>query len=243
MRKANILVFVILFFLSCNVNSRSGDDGFYSDNKNVKTEMRNVPDFTEIKSSGSVDVLIIAGNKFEVKAQDNESSLYHLITEVKEGVLNIYYDENTFLQESNGRVTVEVPALNKISSSGSGDIKMEGTLKNDKEIIISSSGSGDVEGNVDAPSIRLSNAGSGDVKLKGNTKNFNVSTVGSGDVKCRELKSENAVVTLAGSSDVAVYASVSLKVNITGSGDVTYSGNPSSPQITTQGSGEARKVQ
>ena len=199
-------------------------------------------DFTELKNSGSIDVEIIAGNKFDLKVEDDENLLPHLITEVKDGVLHIYYDSNFSFSESNGKVTVEVPSLNKITSSGSGDIKIEGTLKNANEIVITSSGSGDLDGNVDAPSIKLSNSGSGDISLKGQTQNFDCKTMGSGDVKCRNLKSENVIVNVGGSSDVSVFASVSLKVSIAGSGDVTYAGSPSSPDINIAGSGSVKKV-
>lgn len=60
---------------------------------------------------------------------------------------------------------------------------------------------------------------------------------GSGDVDCSNLKSENVVINVAGTSDVHVFASVSLKVNVVGSGDVHYGGNPASPEIHIAGSG------
>ena len=241
MKKGNLLLFAALLFISCNVNCTESGKGIFGSG-NIKTETRNVTDFSALKSSGSIDVEIIAGNKFELKVEDDEKFLPHLITEVKDGELNIDYDSNFFIKESHGKVIVQVPSLRKISSSGSGDIKIDGTLKNDTEIIIASSGSGDIEGSVDAPSIQLSGAGSGDISLSGNTKNFVCKTAGSGDVKCRNLKSENVTVSISGSSDVSVFASVSLKVNIAGSGDVTYAGSPSSPDIKIAGSGSVKKA-
>lgn len=241
MKKSNLLLIVILLLLLSNINCTE-PGGFFSGNGNIKTETRNVADFKELKNSGSIDIQIIAGNKFELKVQDDENLLPHLITEVKDGALHIYYDSDFSIRESHGKVIVEVPTLNKLSSSGSGDINIDGTLKNDNEILIASSGSGDIDGSVDAPSISLSNSGSGDISLKGNTKNFDCKTMGSGDIKCRNLKSENVNVSVAGSSDVSVYASVSLKVDIRGSGDVTYAGNPAAPQINTSGSGSVTKA-
>lgn len=242
MRKGTLLMVSVILFLSININCNNSGNGILSGNGNLKTETRSVGDFSEVKSTGSIDIEISVGDKFEVKAQDDENLLPKLITEVKNGVLNVYYDGNSFMSESHGKVMVTVPTLNKVSSSGSGDIKIEGTLKNDNEILFSSSGSGDLEGEVDAPAIRVSTAGSGDVSLKGNTKKFDCQAVGSGDVKCRDLKSENVSVSVSGSSDVSVFASVSLKVSVTGSGDVTYSGNPASPEISTTGSGTVSKA-
>jgi hypothetical protein len=63
---------------------------------------------------------------------------------------------------------------------------------------------------------------------------------GSGNINCSNLKTENAEIRVSGSSDVHVFASVSLKVNVSGSGDVYYGGNPTSPEIHSAGSGTVK---
>ena len=241
MTKGNLFLFITSLLIFCNFScTESG--GFFSGNGKIKTENRKVSNFSKIKSSGSIDIVITAGNNFELKVEDDENLLPHLITEVKEGELTIYYDTDLSIMESHGKVEINVPTLNKISSSGSGNVTINGILKNDTEIQFASSGSGDIEGRVDAPSIDINTTGSGDIKLSGQTKNLTSKTVGSGDIRCANLKSENVEVKVLGSSDVFVFASVSLKVDIAGSGDVTYGGNPASPVITVKGSGEVKKM-
>lgn len=116
-------------------------------------------------------------------------------------------------------------------------IKGDGIIKSKNQLEIVTSGSGDINLEVDAPAIHAVGSGSGDISLSGRTKDFDCKISGSGDVKCGNLKSENANIRLSGSSTAHVFASVNLKVNVSGSGDVYYSGNPTSPEIHILGSG------
>ena len=213
-----------------------------SGNGNVRDENREISNISEVKTSGSIDVEIRSGDKYSLTVQDDENLLPYVITEVNDGVLNIHYKDGYYVMRDHAKVIVTAPALEKLSSSGSADITSVGVIKNSNRIEINTSGSGDINAEVDAPSIRVTGSGSGNITLSGRTKDFNCQISGSGDVKCGNLKSENAVIHVSGSSDVHVFASVSLKVNVTGSGDVYYGGNPTSPETHITGSGTVQAV-
>lgn len=233
MKKFIIPLIASVLFASCNVISGNG---------NVKTEQRNVSDFHSIKSSGSIDLEIKNGDNYSVTVEDDENLLPYIVTEVDNGVLKVRYKENTSVTGDHAKVYVTGPSFNELTVSGSGDITSDGTIKSNEQITFSISGSGDIKVQVDAPAIKVSGSGSGDINLSGVTKNFDCGMSGSGDVNCKNLKSENASVHVAGSSDVHVYASMGLKVNVAGSGDVYYSGNPTSPDIRIAGSGTVQAV-
>lgn len=220
-------------FISCKSISGNG---------NVREETRSIPNIYEIKTSGSIDVEIRSGDHYELTVQNDENLLPYVITEIDNGVLNIHYKDGYSVMHDHAKVFVTVPSIEKIVSSGSADITSKGVIKNSNQIEIGTSGSGDINVEVDAPSVRVSGSGSGNVTLSGMTKDFDCKMSGSGDVKCADLKSENAVIHVSGSSDVHVFASVSLKVNVSGSGDVYYGGNPTSPEIHIAGSGTVQAV-
>ena len=224
-----------LLFISCDFSGNS-----VIGNGNVITETRSVADFHSIKSSGSIDVEIRPAETYSVEVQNDENLVKYIETEVNNGVLDVRY-KNGIYTNDHAKIFINAPTLNEISSSGSADITINGTLQNSGEIRFRLSGSGDVDGNVDAPSVKAYSSGSGDIRLSGKTKDFLCEIRGSGDVKCADLKSENANVSVKGSADVRVFASVSLKVTVSGSGDVYYSGNPSNPEIKISGSGEVKK--
>ncbi len=232
----NIILFLIAstVFISCASVSGNG---------NVHEESREISNIHEVRTSGSIDVEIRSGDNYSVIVQNDENLLPYVITDVDNGVLNIHYKDGYSVMRDHAKVIVTAPTLEKLSSSGSADINSVGVIKNFNQIEISTSGSGDINAEVDAPSVRVSGSGSGNVSLSGRTKDFDCKISGSGDVKCANLKSENAVIHISGSSDVHVFASVSLKVNIAGSGDVYYAGNPALPEIHISGSGSAKAVQ
>lgn len=233
MKNFIILLIASFFFASCNVISGNG---------NIRTEQRNLSDIHAVKSSGSIDVKIKNGNNYSVTVEDDENILPYIVTEVNDGVLNVHYKDNSSINNDHAKVYVTAPELNHVSVSGSGDITSEGILKSTAQIEFNTSGSGDIKAAVDAPAIKVTGSGSGGINLSGTTKDFDCRMSGSGDVNCSNLKSENTTVHVAGSSAVHVFASVSLKVNVAGSGDVYYGGNPPSPEIHIAGSGTVQAV-
>ena len=219
-------------FVSCNSISGNG---------NIKTENRSIPDIHAVRTSGSIDLEIKQGSSYSVMVEDDENLLPYVITEVSDGVLDIHYKNNYSIGNDHAKVTVTAPSLDKISTSGSGDIEGSGILKSSSGIEFNLSGSGDIEAEVDAPSIKVTGSGSGNIKLRGRTKDFDCRVSGSGDISCAGLQSENANIKISGSGDAHVFASVSLKASTSGSGDVFYSGNPQTPEINTSGSGSVQR--
>ncbi|HEY5462483.1 MAG TPA: head GIN domain-containing protein [Hanamia sp.] len=228
MKNLMLLLFASVIFISCESISGNG---------NVKDEKRPLSNINTIRASGSIDVEIANGDTYSLTVEDDENLIPYVVTEVNGGELNIHYKNGYSIMNDHAKVIVTAPTLDRIITSGSGDISTDGVITNNNQIEMNTSGTGDVKATVNAPSIKVTGSGSGDIELSGMTKNFDCGISGSGDIKCSNLKSENAVIHVAGSSDVHVFASVSLKVNVTGSGDVHYSGNPASPEIHITGSG------
>jgi hypothetical protein len=145
-----------------------------------------------------------------------------------------------------------------ISINGSGDVDMELDYKN---LSTSINGSGDVNvsgvtgdfdlavmgsGDFSATDLRLDNCtikvmGSGDVKLFGKAVSVNVEVAASGDINLHNLPADDVEVQSYGSGDVIVTVAGDLKVRLMGSGDLTYSGEPLSVDVSSLGSGSAYK--
>lgn len=229
MQMKNLIIILIAstVFISCASVSGNG---------NVRDEKRDLSDIHSIKSSGSIDVEIKTGD-YSLVVENDENLISYVVTDIDNGNLNIHYKHGYSVMNDHAKVIVTAPSLDKIVSSGSADIISDDVIKNSNQIEFSTSGSGDINANVDAPRIKVSGSGSGNITLSGRTKDLDCRITGSGDLKCQNLKSENAVVRVSGSSNAHIFASVSLKVNVSGSGDVYYSGNPASPEIHTSGSG------
>lgn len=228
MKNFTIILICALTFLSCDMISGNG---------NIKTENRSGSEFHAVRVLGSIDVELKSGDNYSIVVEDDDNLLPYIVTNVDGGVLSVHYKDNTSITDDHAKVTITAPSLDKITSSGSGDVKGIGIIKNSSQLEFDFSGSGDVDAQVDAPSVKVIGSGSGNIQLTGRTKDFDCRVSGSGDVNCSNLQSENTKIVISGSGNAHVFASVKLSATTSGSGDVYYSGNPQSPEIHTSGSG------
>ena len=91
------------------------------------------------------------------------------------------------------------------------------------------SGSGSVSGaDLRASALRVDISGSGTVNLTGTADQQEVEVSGSGRYEAAELASRSVTIEISGSGKATVAAAEQLRVDISGSGTVTYSGDPGS---------------
>jgi hypothetical protein len=141
------------------------------------------------------------------------------------------------------KITIQLSSsgLRKVGIYGSGDFVMKSS--NDTPgFEFSIHGSGDIKAIVNAKTCEGNIHGSGDALIKGTADSFDLDIRGSGDVKARDLLCKSVDVDIAGSGDATVYATEQLKVQIAGSGDVRYAGNPRNLVQKVAGSGELQKI-
>jgi hypothetical protein len=84
--------------------------------------------------------------------------------------------------------------------------------------------------------------GSGNITADGIVDSVSAELGGSGNIVCGDLQAKSATVNLPGSGNVTVFASENLDVTISGSGSVTYRGNPAEVNQSVTGSGSIQAV-
>lgn len=217
--------------------------------KNYITKKVNIGAFQGIKLMGSPDVIYTqreGAPSVEIYGSDNIVPLIE--TYVEEGYLIIKYKKNTQIRNS-GKLEVRVtaPAINQLSVSGSGDVKLTNGITTPKDLSISIAGSGDIEGGkikcnnlsvkisgsgdinltgIDAGRAEVRIAGSGNIDVAGNCTDLEYSVSGSGDINGANLKARNVAAHISGSGDIKCHATESLKGGVSGSGAVGYKGSP-----------------
>ncbi|MEH6514466.1 MAG: head GIN domain-containing protein [Maribacter arcticus] len=240
MKKLSVLLFTGLITLSCSAQWGKTIKG----NGNNVTIERSTGDYEGIAVSGWFDVDLVAGNEGKVTLQGEENLLEYIITEVKDGKLVIKTEKGVNLKTSSWkseiRIIVPVESINSVSMSGSGDIVGKTKIKSDK-FSTAMSGSGDITLDIESNSLSASMSGSGDITLSGNTKDFDATISGSGDIEAYNLEADNVSATVSGSADIQVTAKKSIKARVSGSGDISYRGNPEKVDTKTSGSGDISK--
>tara|TARA_R110002074_G_scaffold223009_1_gene393928 strand:- start:43244 stop:43969 length:726 start_codon:yes stop_codon:yes gene_type:complete len=240
MKKLSALLLTGLITLSCSAQWGKTIKG----NGNNVTIERSTGDYDGIAVSGWFDVDLVSGNEGEITLQGEENLLEYIITEVKDGKLVIKTEKGVNLKSSSWkseiRITVPVQSISSVSMSGSGDIVGKTKIKADK-FSTAMSGSGDITLDIDSGTISASMSGSGDITLSGTTKDFDATVSGSGDIEAYNLEADNVSATVSGSADIQVTAKKSIKARVSGSGDISYRGNPEKVDTKTSGSGDISK--
>ena len=240
MKKAIVVTFVFAITVSCSAQWGKKIKG----NGEKVTIERSTKDYDAIAVSGWFDVDLVDGKEGQLTLEGESNLLEYITTEVKNGKLIIKTENNVNLKPSDWksgiRISVPVENVNSISLSGSGDIVGKKTIKTDR-LDTAMSGSGDITLNIATSAVDASMSGSGDITLSGNTTDFSATISGSGDIKAFDLEADNVEATVSGSADIKVTANKMLKARVSGSGDITYRGNPEKLDTKTAGSGDISK--
>lgn len=240
MKKALVVTLVLAITASCSAQWGKKIKG----NGEKVTIERSTGDYDAIAVSGWFDVDLVDGKEGQLRLEGESNLLEYIVTEVKNGKLIIKTENNVNLKPSdwNGgiRITVPVERISAISLSGSGDIVSKTILKADK-LETAMSGSGDITLDVETGSVSASMSGSGDITFNGTTTDFSATISGSGDIKAFDLEADNVDATVSGSADIKVTANKMLRARVSGSGDITYRGNPAKLDTRTSGSGDISK--
>ena len=246
---------------------------------NVDRQKRDVGNFTSIRSSTSIDIIVEQTGHYSLEVNAPARYMENIITEVENGELHVF-TRKSMNYIGKMVIYVQVKNLKKVSLSGSGDFKTKGELKapdfsfrvtgsgdfeaelNSKVVTGSVNGSGDAvisgitesldlkqsgSGDIIANKLHLLTAklrmnGSGDSRFVGSTDNFELSQSGSGDFSGREFEIEKAKIRKSSSGDARVIVLKSIDINISGSGDLYYSGRPEFKNITVTGSGDIVRI-
>ncbi len=140
-----------------------------------------------------------------------------------------------------GALTIEADIAGDVDAdlSGSGRLEMKGKCRDFDSHV---SGSGRMELTLDISERAIFGvSGSGKVRATGSAREAKAIISGSGQVLAANLVVDNCDVKISGSGDVEINVNKELDANISGSGTVTYKGNPAHVNSHSSGSGSVRK--
>lgn len=247
MKTSLFIVLLTGFFLASTATSCSLKDRVTGSKNYITKEVKPDP-FNAIKLMGSADIIYQQDSRNHIEIYGSDNIVALLETEVNGGTLVIKFKKNVYIQ-NRGQLEVRVfsPELNKLSIHGSGDVKFANGIQTQNDIELTINGSGDMEGSnfscrkmaisingsgdinlqqIQNKQCSASISGSGDIELNGKTVEAKYSIAGSGDISASELQATNVEASTAGSGAISCYASEKLVARISGSGDISYKGNP-----------------
>lgn len=178
-------------------------------------ETRELEPFTAVELAGANTVTIGVGGEQRVVVQADDNLVGHVVTEVRNGVL-VVDESGSFDSVSPMSVEITVPSLDDVRLSGSGTILIDGH-------------------ELEALAVAL--PGAGTITGAGTVTTLEVDLAGSGDIDLGELVARDATVALSGSGTVLVHVTGALEADVSGTGSVTYTGDPDSVDREISGAG------
>jgi hypothetical protein len=124
--------------------------------------------------------------------------------------------------------------------SGGGDVKIISKGKT-TDAKIDMSGGGDLTMELNTEKLNCSLSGGGDAALSGLAGNVDLNLNGGGDLSADKLQSGNLNFQVSGGSDIRVNVSKELTGQISGGGNVYYTGNPSKVSVDTRGGSKVER--
>jgi len=224
----------ILFLLFSALTFSSFGQTIIND-KNV--EVRNVGSFSAIKVSGGIDVYLSQSDEDAVAVSASDDKYRDNIkTEVRNGVLNIYFDNKSFRFNSGRslRAYVSFKTLESIEGSGASDFIINGAF-NENSIKIKLSGACDMKGAVSFDNLQLDLSGASTMKISGHVQNFKLDASGASDIKNYDLVADNLVAQLSGASDVKITVNKSISARASGASSLDYKGSPERRDVSSSG--------
>jgi hypothetical protein len=200
-------------------------------------EVRTVSSFSGIKVSGGIDVYLSQSDNYALAVSASDDQYRDQIkTEVKKGILNIWFDPGPFRFNSARklRAYVSFKTLESLDASGACDFIINGIYKENSSRI-KLSGACNIKGKVDLDNLQLDITGASTVKINGNVDNLKIDASGASDVKNYDLVVNNCVADISGASDVKITVNKSITAKASGASSFFYKGNPERKDVNSSG--------
>jgi len=201
-----ILAILILGASSCYFDSMEPIYG----NGDVVSEERMIGEFSGLKVSSGIDVVMKQGDHISLLLEADENLHDAIKTEVSDNTLKIYTSKKIRRARSS-KVYLMYKDLNSIKVSSAGDVWGENTLHTE-HIRIDLSSAGDLKLKLEADEVNCDISSSGDVRLSGSTNRLDADLSSAGDLHAFELIAKECKVSCSSAGDARVYATEKLEL-------------------------------
>ncbi len=184
----------------------------------VVTEHRQAELFEEVEISGAIDVVIDIADEPTVVVETDDNLQKYVSTQVRGKRLVIKETES--LDPSRLIVHVTTPKLVAFDSSGSTHAKISG---------------------LDEKRFALDVSGAAEVELQGDVDVFVIDASGAAEIDAEKLIADRVEVDGSGAAEFRVHANETLIADISGAGELEYSGDPETVKTDLSGAASVEK--
>ena len=187
---------------------------------NIISENRPVQSFNSINVDGTADVRLIPSDKNELKIEADDNIIDKVVTEVKNGKLYIYLERGSYTNVTI-KAYVSIVNLEELECKGSASFISEKPF------------------NINT--LRCLINGTANIKLAGKANSEIIEIDGAGNISNFDLETREATVNINGTGSVQVTATEKLNATISGTGSITFAGDPAVVNQKINGVGSINK--
>jgi hypothetical protein len=208
-------------------------------NGHVVTKERDARSFNGLKVSSGVDVILKQGDTEKITVEADENLHEYIMTEVRDGVLNVYSEGNIRKAERE-RVYVTMKNINSVRTTSAGDVTCETSIRTDK-MQLSASSAGDIKMELYAKDVEINISSSGDITLNGEADQLEADLSSAGDLNAYEFKVREADISVSSAGNAEVNASERITARASSAGDINYMGDPKYVDAHSSSAGGIRR--
>lgn len=202
-------------------------------------QKRTVGDFHGVAIHSGIDLYLSQGGDEAVAVSANDAEARdRIVTEVKDGILNIYMDEHFHWGWTNRKLKayVSCKVLDMLKASGGSDVYIDKAIKSPR-LELHLSGGSDLRGRLEIGELTVGQSGGADSFISGSATQLTVHVSGGSDFHGYDLMVDDCHAQASGGSDVYVTVNKELDATASGGSDIHYRGNGSIRDSHTSGSG------
>jgi hypothetical protein len=223
MKNLRIITLILVSFAFTSCTSGQFRKTVYG-NHDVVTKERSVGSFSAVKASSGVDVYLKQGDAGPLSVEADGNLHEYIITEVRNGELNVYTDANIRRAERM-RVYITMPEITSLRSTSAGNIIGQSPVKSDK-LELSASSAGDIKVEVHTNDLKVRISSSGDITLSGAADKLDADLSSAGDLNAYGLEVREAYISVSSAGDADVNVTEKITAKASSAGDINYMGNP-----------------
>jgi hypothetical protein len=221
----NILLLTALTAISIFSQAQGGK---VIDDKNA--QKREIKGFHGIEISSGIDLYLTqSGDEAVAVSASSSSDRDRIRTEVENGVLKIYMNNDGFRWGARGdrkflKAYVSCKMLDGLHASGGSDVFLQDLLKSER-LDLGLSGGSDLKGKMNIGDLSINQTGGSDSYISGTAAQLSVHATGGSDFHGYDLECGQCHIDATGGSDVHITANKEISINATGGSDVSYKGS------------------
>jgi len=195
-------------------------------NGDLLQETRNLEQYTSVDLYGDSHLFFSQGanSRADIFAESNIIPLITTTINAQKVLIIDVKNDECYNTNHTPEVTLMSPDCFNFSLYGSGNFQAN-SLNMDR-LNITSLGSGNMNSSFSVSYFSIESSGSGNANFAGSTSRSGIKLLGSGNIYAKTVTADTCIVISVGSGDITLTAISYLDVEIKGSGNVYYSGDP-----------------